>query len=216
MNLYKTILNILFPIRCISCHTKHERYLCTKCLHEIPFQKNNKEGHIFSAFSYKNPIIKKALWELKFYGKQDIANQLSEKAYEALLDDLQDESTFYTFEHPILVPIPLHKKRYKERGFNQAELISLALYKKNPSLFNIDAQNLIRNRYTKPQAKISQKHERLSNLTDCFEVKNSHNFKNRNIILVDDITTTGATINEAKKVLKKAGAKKIFGFTLAQ
>lgn len=216
MNLYKTILSILFPIRCVSCHTKHTQHLCQTCLEKIPFQKNTGEDYIISAFSYKNTIVKKALWQLKFYGKQDIANQLSEKAYEILLDELQDKNMFHAFEHPVLVPIPLHKKRYRERGFNQAELISQALYKKNPSLFSLDTRNLIRSRYTKPQAKISQKHERLSNISDCFEVRDSHNFHNKNIILVDDITTTGATIEEARKILKKAGAKNIYGFTLAK
>lgn len=216
MNLYKTILNILFPIRCISCNKKYTKYLCLECLEKIPFQNNTNDPFIFSAFSYKNTIVKKALWELKFYGKQEIATGLSEKAYEILLDELQDKNMFNDFENPVLVPIPLHKKRYRERGFNQAELISKVLYKKNPSLFSLDAQNLIRTKYTKPQAKISQKNERLSNISDCFEVTKSHNFHNKNIILIDDITTTGATINEAKKILKKAGARNVYGFTLAQ
>lgn len=216
MNLYKTILNIVFPIRCISCKIKDDRYLCSQCLEQIPFQKKHTEDVIFSAFPYKNTIVKNALWELKFYGKQDIANQLSEKAYEILLDELQDRNMFENFENPILIPIPLHAKRYKERGFNQAELISKAIYNKNPSLFSLDTKNLVRTKYTKPQAKISQKQERLSNIANCFKAKDPHSFYNKNIVLIDDITTTGATIHEAMKILKKAGAKKIYGFTLAQ
>ncbi len=216
MNLYKTILNTLFPIRCVWCKKKSTTYICSICIQDIPFHKKKNENSIFSAFSYKNKIVKKALWELKFYGKQDIARQLSDKAYEVLLDELQDPHVFSNFENPVLVPIPLHKKRYKERGFNQAELISQALHKKNPYVFTLDTDNLIRIRYTKPQAKISQKSERLSNISECFEVKKTHNFHNKNIILIDDITTTGATITEAKKVLKQAGAKHVYGFTLAQ
>lgn len=216
MNLYKTILNIIFPIRCISCQKKDTRYLCSKCLDMIPFQKSNTHNYIFSAFSYKNNIVKKALWELKFYGKQDIADQLSEKAYEILLDELQDRNMFENFGNPILVPVPLHVKRYKERGFNQAELISKAICNKNPSLFILATRNLVRTKYTKPQAKILKKQERLSNVLDCFEIKNPEYFYNKNIILIDDVTTTGATIHEARKILKRVGAKNVYGFTLAQ
>ncbi len=216
MNFLKKFINLLFPIHCVNCNQKYEKHLCNTCLEKIPFERKGKKSDIFFAFSYKNPIVKKALWNLKFYGKKDIAYTLSQKAFDVLLDEMQDLQLFNNLERPLLVPIPLHPKRLKERGFNQSELIAIALYSQSPSLFNIDIKHIVRNRYTKPQARIQNKNERIINVSKCFSITDSNFFKNKNVIIIDDITTTGATIIELKDILIQYGAKSVYGFTIAQ
>ncbi len=216
MDLLKKFLNILFPIHCVNCLQKYETHLCNTCLEKIPFEIKNKRSDIFFAFSYKNPIVKKAIWNLKFYNKKDIAYTLSRKAFDVLLDEMQDLQLFNNLEKPVLIPVPLHTKRLKERGFNQSELIAFGIYSRNPSLFNIDTKHIIRNRYTIPQAKIQNKNERIANISKCFSITNKDFFKNKNIIIIDDVTTTGATIFELKNILIQNGARSVYGFTLAQ
>jgi len=216
MNFLKKFLNTLFPIHCVNCNQKHESYLCDRCLEKIPFERKDKKSDIFFAFSYRNPIVKKAIWNLKFHNKKDIAHTLSQKAFDVLLDEMQDLQLFNNLEKPVLVPVPLHTKRLKERGFNQSELIAFGLYSQNPTLFDIDTKHTIRNRYTKPQVKIQNKNERIVNVSKCFSITDKNFFKNKNIIIIGDVTTTGATILELRKLLMSHGAKCVYGFTLAQ
>jgi len=124
------------------------------------------------------------------------------KAPQALLDP---ESTG-------LMPVPLHKKRLLWRGFNQAERLAIIL----ASRFGLkySPENLIRKRYDKPQAKLN-KHKRLCNITDNFSWTGKRMI-GKNIILVDDVATTGATLNECARVLKGAGANEVWGLVLAR
>lgn len=216
MNFFKSILEILFPKYCISCKKRESSGLCFVCLQSIPLCEKNKSPTIISVFPYKHPVIKKAIWEFKFNGDFQPLSLLMNKVYDVFLDELNDKSIFNNFQNPVLVPIPLHKNRYKMRGFNQSEVVARELHKKNPSLFHIETMSLVRQKETSPQAKITHKKERLKNVYDCFKVTNSEVFFNRNIILIDDITTTGATLEEAMKVLKKAGARNVYAFTIAQ
>lgn len=123
------------------------------------------------------------------------------------------------FTEPILIPIPLSKKRLCERGYNQAELICKELIKINNLRHGVDIKLenkvLIKPKETKHQAKIENRGERLLNIVGSFDIQNAELIKNRNIILIDDITTTGATLSEAKKVLKHFGARKIIAFAVA-
>ena len=104
----------------------------------------------------------------------------------------------------------------KERGYNQTLLLAEKLQdidrKEN---FKLEKNILIKNKETIHQAHIKNKRERLENLIGTFNVQNKDLIKNRNIILIDDVVTTGATINEAKKELRKNGARKIIAFTIA-
>jgi len=132
------------------------------------------------------------------------------------MEELSELSVMENFRNPILIPIPLSPKRYRERGYNQAELICKELVKLNPGKdFELKNNILIKIKETEHQARIKNRNARLKNLENSYGVKNEGLLKNRNIILIDDITTTGATLNEARKILKKSGAKKIIAFTVA-
>jgi len=136
--------------------------------------------------------------------------------YERILEELADLTIMENFQKPILIPIPISKQRHRERGYNQTELICRELIKldKNQN-FELENNLLIKIHETVHQARIKDRRERLKNLAGSFTIKNNTKIKNRNIILIDDITTTGATLNEAKKTLKIAGARKIVAFTVA-
>ncbi len=216
MIFFETILRILFPKRCVSCGVRNDRGLCAVCLKSISVLSSNKHTDIISAFSYKNPVIKKILWECKFNGDCEPLRLIMDTVYDVFIDEMTDRNIFNNFQNPLLVPIPLHKKRRKKRGFNQSEIIARELHTRNPETFVLEEKSLIRSRATHPQAQIANKQERLKNVEHCFQVTQSEIFFNKNIIIIDDIATTGATVREAMKVLKKAGARNVYVFTIAQ
>ncbi|MCE9549153.1 hypothetical protein K8Q98_02020 [Candidatus Nomurabacteria bacterium] len=171
-------------------------------------------------YEYRHPPIKKSIWLLKYGGKKELANIFAEIMHGRILEELAEFNIMYNFREPLLVPIPLSKERYKERGFNQAELICKKLVEiDNNANFKLLKEVLIKPTNTLHQAKIENRAKRMKNIIGSFAIKdgggNLELIKNRNIMLIDDVTTTGATLSEAKKVLKQAGAKKIIAFTLA-
>ncbi|OGI60611.1 hypothetical protein A2641_00720 [Candidatus Nomurabacteria bacterium RIFCSPHIGHO2_01_FULL_37_25] len=232
MSFLNTILNIVFPVKCVSCG-KNESDFCIKCLSDSPPAERENPEWIFSLYDYRHPPIKKALWLLKYKGKKRLTKSFAEVIYEKILEELSDLSIMENFNNIILIPIPLSRKRMRERGYNQAELICRELVKINnlrrgsevdtassTGSVNLKLENdiLIKIKETERQARIENRKKRLENILGSFSVKNEEQNKkliNRNIILIDDITTTGATLNEARKILKKAGARKVIAFTVA-
>lgn len=215
MRFLSTILNIVFPLYCISCRKSGVNF-CIKCLSDSPSAERESASWIFPLFDYRHPPIKKAVWLLKYKGKKPLANTFAEVIYGRILEELSDLSVIENFRNIILIPIPLSGKRYRERGFNQTELICNELIKldKNEN-FKLENKVLIKRKDTKHQARIENRAERLKNIVGSFAVKNAEKIKSKNIILLDDVTTTGATLSEARKILKKSGAKKVIAFTVA-
>ena len=216
MNFLNTILDIVFPVNCLSCG-KSGVSLCIKCISSsFPAERENANW-IFSSYDYRNPLIKKSISLLKYKNKRKIASVFAEVIYGSISEELSDLSDFHNFKNPILIPIPLARKRMRERGFNQAELICAELIKidKNNKTFSIENNVLTKPKDSEHQAKIRNRSERLKNIIGTFAIKNENLIKGKNIILIDDVTTTGATLAEAKKILKKSGAKKVIAFTLA-
>lgn len=218
MRFLNTILDIVFPVKCILCG-KSGVNLCLECLKDAPTAERESAKWIFPLYDYRHPAIKKSLWLLKYKGKKRLANIFAEIIYEKILEELSDLSVLENFTEPILIPIPLSPKRYRERGFNQAELLCREIIKINNLRHGVDIKLenniLIKPKDTEHQARIKDRHERLKNIAGSFSIKNSEKIKGKNIILIDDILTTGATLNEARKTLKQSGARKIIAFTVA-
>ncbi|MFA5791784.1 MAG: phosphoribosyltransferase family protein [Candidatus Paceibacterota bacterium] len=237
MQIINAILDIVFPTKCILCK-KVGKDLCLACLHCIPQTERESLKWIFPIYDYRDTNIKKLLWFLKYKGKKRLAKVFAEIIYDKILEELSELSIMENFRKPILIPIPLSRKRYKERGYNQAELICEEIIKLNNLRDSVDVNNIYSNTHfshgvnmklennilikikeTEHQALIKDRRTRLRNLSGSFAIenqeKNKEKIKNKNIILIDDITTTGATLNEAKKVLKQAGARKVIAFTVA-
>lgn len=221
-------LDILFPRECLGCGQENV-WLCEKCLAKIPF--NLKEEcpvcHRFSkaekvcpqcqrkvffdgvlaASFYDDPVVQKMIKNLKYNGLKELAWPLAQMMLQKLL-----YYGWFLEESWCLVPIPLHRKRYLERGYNQAELLALELQKlsQKPIL-----SVLQRKYFTPPQADLSL-NDRLINLKNVFYCPEPKKVKNKKILLIDDVFTTGTTLNEASKVLKKAGALEIWGLVVAK
>jgi len=212
-SILSTTLNVLFPSSCVGCKTKHV-LLCEKCIVKIP--EPVREINATSIFSYRDEVIKKALWEFKYRKNKDFGKIFARSLYDKILEEISEEEILSNFHRPLLVPIPLSKKRLGERGFNQSELIAyeISLLDNDTSfIFNKDVLEKIKD--TPSQVSIKDKNSRLKNLNGCFSVKDKKCVDQKNIILIDDITTTGATIKEAEKTLMNAGAKKVISFTVA-
>lgn len=210
-----TILDIVFPASCVSCKTLGEDF-CTQCLANAPTTDRETESWIFPLFDYRHPPIKKAIWLLKYKGKRRLARVFAEALYPHMLEELSDIVLFENFHNALLIPIPLSKKRHRERGFNQTELIAreLVLLDKGTN-FNLVTTVLTKPKETVHQAHVKERKDRVRNLLGTFSVQKRDQVAGRNIILIDDVTTTGATLKEARSVLRANGAKKIIAFTVA-
>ncbi len=215
MIIINTILDFLFPPVCVGCRGEGG-YLCDDCA--LSTRKSTRENldWIYSAYDYRDPLIKKVVWLLKYKNKKSIAPTLAKLIYGIMLEEIAELALMKNWQDPILVPIPLSKKRIRERGYNQTELIAQALVKIDRGTnFKLETKWLEKIKDTPRQAHIKNRNERLENTKDSFGVNNGELVKGRNIILIDDITTTGATLSEARKTLKRAGARDVIAFTLA-
>lgn len=218
MGFLNTILDIVFPENCLGCN-KSGAYLCEICLAGAPEAERPTLAWIYPMYDYRHPAIKKSIAFLKYKGRKKIVDVFADVLYGRILEELSDLSAMENFRSPILAPIPLSPRRHKERGFNQAEL----LCRKIKSLdkdgnFTFMENILIKPRDTRHQAEIKDRSARLLNLAGTFSLNPKRDqdiLKGKNIILVDDVTTTGATLLEARKVLKSAGARKVIAFTIA-
>jgi competence protein ComFC len=165
----------------------------------------------FSAIAYKK-IVKKLIYNFKYKPYlADLKKSLVELFYESIIQ--QEIFQKVCKSSPILVPIPLSKKRLRSRGYNHSELLTEGLSKSlNLKLVN----SLQRIKETKSQFGLTLK-ERKENIKGAFAVSaNTLVSKYPNVLLVDDILTTGSTLLEAARILKKNGAKKVWGLTLSR
>ncbi len=215
MRFLDTILNVIFPVRCLSCR-KAGSYFCAECLSLAREAERESADWIFPLYDYRHPPIKKAVWLIKYNGKKKLVSVFAETLYGRILEELSDLKTMENFQNAVLIPIPLSKKRQRERGFNQAELLCEEIIKLDDSGYlKLDKNILIKQKETEHQARIKDRSTRLNNLAGSFEVKSGASLKGRNIILIDDVTTTGATLSEARKALRSSGARKVIAFTIA-
>jgi ComF family protein len=116
---------------------------------------------------------------------------------------------------PLIVPVPLHRSKRSERGFNQAELIARAAVKHLPLPIEVATGVLVRQRATISQVGLSRE-ERIANMSDAFRVRDRRRVHGRTLIVVDDVMTTGTTLSECARVLKQAGAERVWAATVAR
>ena len=231
--------DILFPISCISCGKENE-FLCDSCLSKIPLKseqscpicekvitpqgrtcfgcktKSSIDG-ILSASFYKNELISHSVHLLKYRFIESLSAPLGKIILRSILDS-------ELFLPDLIIPVPLHKRRLRWRGFNQAELLANYLSANIAPGFEIPVENelLVRSRNTSPQMQIKGSVLRRKNISGAFSIsKTNHrrkirSLKGKRIYLIDDITTTGSTLFECARILKKAGAKEVFGIVIAR
>lgn len=235
--LKELIFDILFPPLCLICKnhlnsTEKERGACNSCFSKIavhstlfcgvcrarlPENKkicHKKSLYLLGAATNYDENIRNIIHQFKYQYWTRLEN-IFEYILKIYLKNLQPEETLKRFlKKCLIIPIPLYKDREKERGFNQAEILGKII----SQILSVPMENriLARIKETQSQAKLKNWEQRKENLNKSFEIKNLEKIKGINIILVDDVYTSGATINEAAKILRNAGAKQIIALVIAK
>lgn len=227
-------LDAIFPWQCVNCEKEslNPYPLCRECFEKIPInsfficpacgkrisslkncscRQRKKISALGVVSSYENQIIKKLIFAFKYQSIISVQTPLS-----FLIKKFLDSSCFFKDldkEKTVVIPVPLHKIKRRQRRFNQAELLA-----KKVAIdfsFSYSEKAVIKIKNNPPQAKIKHPEARKENIKNTFKVIRKEEIKNKIVILVDDVYTTGATMEEIANILKDAGAKKIIGLVLA-
>jgi ComF family protein len=195
----KTITRILPPL-CPKCgRPQPSGVLCPDCV-----KWSASIDGIRSPFKFDG-VIRKAVHQLKYRNLRALSAQLAGFLYE------------YTVSYPlptdVLVPVPLHSKRLKERGYNQSELLARELSKLTG--IPLIEDSLVRQRYAGPQARTTSVTERQSNVSGAFTCRNRI-LKDKAVLLIDDVSTSGTTLDACAGELKKSGAASVWGLVVAR
>ncbi len=207
------ILNTLFPIECLGCRQIGE-IVCQKCLDKVIIL-NKWEANLYSLerivtiFDYQQPLLKKAIKSFKYSPYNlNVLKSLS-PLFIKCLKQSPLALNYLSKNRFILVPIPLFRQKLAKRGFNQADLIAQEL----ATVFNWPLKKSLKKVKDTPSQTNLSREQRKLNVQNVFKVQGKIV---PNIILIDDILTTGATLEQAAKALYQAGAKKIWAIVLAQ
>jgi len=211
------LLNLIFPQVCGICEKITPKLLCNKCKILLEKEKyfniddysqdntNYFDEHIY-LFKYQG-LIREKIIEYKF----------NERAYlyKTFVNFwLNDKNTCRIFSnYDIIIPFPISKNRYKQRGYNQSELLAREIAR-NTKL-KLEKNCLYKNKDIVEQSKLN-KEERIENIKNVYLIKNVKGLENKKILIIDDIYTTGSTVNECSKVLKNAEIQKIGILTIAK
>lgn len=227
--MFNKILNTLFPETCPVCSNRARDHatapICCECWNTIrPYsgpacQRCGKplvsDSSTFCgeclrsappfdyarSFGLYDGVLRKAIYHLKYFGLKRLARPLAELMMEMQLPRVD-----------AVIPVPLHKSRHRQREFNQSALVARHMARKLNAELIING--LTKTRETAPQVGLNYK-ERMKNVRNAFSVQDDGRISGMKIILVDDVVTTGSTIRECAKELKKAGASSIFAVSIA-
>lgn len=224
----ESCLDLLFPQKCINCG-QEGKWLCQNCQKLVYFSYSHNcpicqkyQSNDFVCLDCVDKSFLNGLWVLADYNNKLTKKIVQLIKYNFLLDlEIALERIIKGYfsqnikwpNEAILLPVPLSRRRFLSRGFNQAELICQLLQKVQGN--NINNQILTRTIYRRPQTGLSIK-DRQRNIRNNFKIRKNFTSKDRNIILVDDVYTTGATMNECAKVLKENGFTNIWGLVIAR
>lgn len=221
------ILDIFFPKRCVSC-SKFGKYVCDTCLAELKpitnficpmcerasFDGKTHPGcrtrysldGLTSFYRYEGPV-KAAIKRLKY---KPYISELGIILLISILSSIESNE----FSDFVVIPVPLHPKRERNRGFNQAALIGRELASRFNLQFNEKLIKRVKN--TKPQVELKGD-DRRKNIQDAFAVSPNYTLDaKRYVLLIDDVWTTGSTMRACANVLKRAGAKRVWAITIAR
>lgn len=206
--------NLIFPKRCGFCNKIiNKEYTCQKCKKNLEYicineivlgEKTDFYTYCFSAYSYTG-IVRNKILQFKFNNKKYLYGALSEHLLN-MLKPLENEID-------IIIAVPISWKRYLERGYNQANLIANQIAKglRKKCLKNV----LIKTKDNKKQSKLKFR-QRAENVIGVYKILHSEKIKDKNVLLIDDILTTGATIRECSKILIENGVKKVIAAVVAK
>ncbi len=221
----KGIINMIYPELCIACNNQDREAneaFCIDCYSELPFTnqcmlKNNTFKEHFKGkikiehgaalfFFVKKGIIQRLIQELKYKNNPKIGVMLGSML------GLEIAKSPYFGKIDLVVPVPLHPQKKAKRGYNQSEKIVTGIVKTLGA--KICTNNLVRVKNTTTQTQMNRE-QRISNLENAFMINDKSKFENKNILLVDDVLTTGSTLLESSKILRNIDGLKLNFATLA-
>lgn len=174
------------------------------------------ENDIIAFFDYRHNLVKTAIWEVKFRGNVSLARLIAQVMDALITEELSERLSFGYFSDPLLVPVPTPESRRRERGFNQCELIVREMVKLSGGRFYRYAPYLLSRPFETPrQTRFRERKERKENVRGSFKVVRAEEVADRNIILFDDVVTSGSTLSEARRVLLEAGARYVLCIAIA-
>jgi len=228
------LLDMIFPVKCVVCGKLGE-YVCRPCLIKIPIHKNwvcigcqksaprgetclfcqpdNPVDQLWVATDYNDKAVKKVISAFKYQFIPELVEPLADLIQRYIGPAGRRGASLFK-DNPLLVPVPLHKIKFNHRGFNQSQKLAEAVGSR--FLIEVAVGALTREKYKTAQADIENRDQRLENIKDQFGCPKPEMVVGRNIILVDDVCTTGATLNECARVLKQSGAKSVSAFVVAR
>lgn len=232
IKLKEMLLDALFPPICVSCKSflnseeksnavchlcfskisVHTTLFCGVCKARLPENKkicHKNAKYLLGAVANYEDIVRNLIHQYKYGRWQRMALPLNDLVSKYLKNLNLNINKSY-----IVIPIPIHKNKKAERGFNQSEIIAGQVAEKLN--LPLESDNLIRQKETKSQTEFQDWEQRKNNLKNSFTVYFPEKIKNKNILLIDDIYTSGATIGEAAETLRKSGAKKIIALVIAK
>lgn len=199
--LKQLLRKLLFDNTCslCGCHLENKGYLCSKCIIKLEKMSYLKQrGNLYYLYYYTD--VKKIIFDLKFKNRKGIAHSLSRYVKESI------EKIQIKEEIDVVISVPVNKKRFLERGYNQVDEILKSA--------DIKFENIERVKNTKQMYEIKEYEKRKENVKKAFKVKKD--YFQKNILIVDDIVTTGATLKEIEKeFLEKQKAKSVYFFTIS-
>lgn len=217
LSVYKNAQEFLFPKECVSCG-QVGAFICDECLTKLPIRPSQPPeqirhqdyiDQIHIASFYANLPLAKLIDLYKFHYQESLGETLAK----LLISYIKRNQLTATLADFALMPLPLHRRRLLERGFNQSEILAGELA--NHFNLPIIQTALIRTRYTKHQTLLNQD-KRQRNIAGVFTITDNNQIIGKKILLIDDVVTTGASLNEAARVLRANGALKIMALVLAK
>lgn len=216
MKFFKGLNELLFPEEniCLFCNEETEDikgYICLDCINNIEYL--NREVDLDSPYVEKtfyslfyNEFIKEKIYLYKYEGFGYFYKPLGEILFKTIDEKIpMDDIDIITY-------VPVHRRRKAIRGYNQSELIARYLSKKMD--IPLSREDLIRTRWTRPQNKLNR-HDRIKNIEGVFKVRDNKDIKDKEILIIDDIITTGSTIKECGKVLLEEGkGRKVYALSI--
>lgn len=209
--MWQYFLSFFFPERCIGCSAIGTA-LCSACLERIPPALPPQDPALHAVFEYGNPLMQKIIWECKYHRKSRAYELLINTSVPLLSEILSEHCMSEEKTVLVFVPVPQHRERAKKRGYNQSALIARKLA--DTISGGIYTPLLEKYRDTMPQAKVKHKYAREENVKNS--IRTSAPVDSSSIyIVVDDVTTTGATLRESIRALHESGARHVLGIALA-
>lgn len=215
-NFIEIALKFIFPQSCGFCGEITDSYICKYCkeyIEKIQINKIKVYDNMFYSthcwlFEYKDEIREKII-DYKFNGKSYL--------YRTFAQLIVENKKIYEYikSFDLIIPVPIHKKRKKYRGYNQSELIAREISNKIKSITY--KENIIKKiNNVKPQSKTFTKNERIENIKDAYKIICNEDLSDKKVLIFDDVYTTGSTVNECAKLINALNCKEIGVLTIAK